>query len=160
MRLLDASSIIHGWDNYPIRQMPRLWQWVALEIEQEELRIPVVAREEVRRKCPECAKWLNENEIQIVRINNEILHESLRIKRILGIQGDKFHPNGVGENDVIIIATAKVQQAGLISNESKQLTKMPKSNGDLKIPAVCMLPDVRVNCIDFVEYFKQSGAVF
>lgn len=31
MLAFDASSIIHGWDNYPIEQFPGLWAWMGDE---------------------------------------------------------------------------------------------------------------------------------
>ena len=53
MRVLDASSIIYGWDNYPPVQFPKLWVWVAGRIEAGELAIPRVALDEVVHKAPE-----------------------------------------------------------------------------------------------------------
>ena len=72
---------------------------------------------------------------------------------------DNYHADGVGENDVLIIATAKVENLELVSNESPQV-KNPRSNAKLKISAVCKIPKVGVRCIDFLTLIKQSGEVF
>ncbi len=159
MRILDASSILHAWDNYPLVQFPMLWKWLEKQIGQKRLSIASVAFEEVKRKSPECAEWLVEMEVARVAVRNEILAAALQIQKLLGIRDDQYHSDGVDENDVLIIATAKVEGFELVSNESRQL-KSPKSNNRLKIPAVCNIPSVGVQCIDFVELIKQSGEVF
>lgn len=56
MRVLDASAIIHGWDNYPLAQFPGLWQWLATEVQQHHLTIPAVAFDEVGHMALECAR--------------------------------------------------------------------------------------------------------
>lgn len=68
---------------------------------------------------------------------------------------DKYHADGVGENDVLIIATAKVENLELVSNESPQF-KNPRSNAKLKIPAVCKISKVGVRCIDFLTLIKRD----
>ena len=91
-------------------------------------------------------------------MSDAILQDALRIKNLLGIIGDQYG-GGVDENDLMIIATARTAQARLISNEAAQPGR-PKSMANYKIPAVCALPEVRVNCITFVEFVKQSQIVF
>jgi hypothetical protein len=54
MQVFDASSMIYAWDNYPVGQFPRLWIWIAREIEQRRLKMPRVACEEVASKTPDC----------------------------------------------------------------------------------------------------------
>jgi hypothetical protein len=159
MQVLDASSIIYAWDNYPKNQFPGLWDWIAEQIEEKALAIPKVALEEVRHKTPECEKWLKEAGIALFDTTQEILLDAMRIKKLVGIVDDRYHPKGVDENDLLIIATAKVHRCGLISDEEKQ-TRLPDEPTKKKIPAVCAMADVAVQCMNFIEFLKGSNAVF
>lgn len=159
MQVLDASSIIYAWDNYPEWQFPPLWAWIASEIDAGNLVIPVVAFEEVDAKQPDCGKWLKEQEIKKLPTTAGTLATAVKIKGMVGIVGDKYHPKGVGENDIIIIATTKLAGATLITDEEKQKNP-PIEPTKRKIPAVCDLPGVSVTCISFVEYMKASKKVF
>jgi hypothetical protein len=70
------------------------------------------------------------------------------------------HPSkGVGENDIFIIATARLHGAGLVSDEERQPT-LPTEPSKKKIPAVCGMREVNVPCINFIEFIKRSDAVF
>lgn len=158
MRVFDASSMIYAWDNYPVHQFPGLWEWMADQIERGELAMPSVALDEVTHKAPECAKWLKAGDLGVFEITNAILQDAMRIKGLLGIAGDKYHPKGVDENDLLIIATANACNAELVSDESKQ--KLPDLPAKRKIPAVCAMAEVGVTCISFIEYIKESGVVF
>lgn len=159
MRDVDASSIVYGWDNYPIDQFPALWRWIAEQIAEGRLAISRVAFEEVKNVSPDCADWLHENDIPRREITNEVIAAALDIKNLLGIANDAYNPKGVGENDVLIIATAKVAGAELISDENRQTT-LPPTRSKYKMPAVCALPDVAVSSINFVEFIKQSARRF
>lgn len=159
MQVIDASSIIHAWDNYPINQFPRLWEWIAIQIDEGLLTISEVAFDEVNAKEPECAVWLKECKIEKLKIDNDILKEAMRIKGLLGIQDDQYHAKGVGENDIFIIATASVFGVGLISDEGEQpntLQNLSKS----KIPKVCQMEKIGVPCINFIKLIKNSKATF
>lgn len=159
MLLFDASSIIHAWDNYPPELFPPLWDWLGGEIVNGYLAIPSVALEEVEKKTPECAEWLKRNSITVFPLTSEVLAESMRIKHLLGIEEDQYHPKGVGENDIFIIATARVHGFTLISDEGRQFGK-PNILAKYKIPAVCELQNVTVTCINFLRLIRNSGAVF
>lgn len=160
MPLFDASSMIYAWDNYPIRQFPGLWEWMSAQIKANRLAMPSVAFEEVENKTPECAIWLRDNGIEQVEINNAVLNEAMRIKKLIGIVDDKYHSKGVGENDLLIIATASTNyKAELISDEERQTT-LPKDPTKKKIPAVCFMKEVAVPCLNFLEYIKRSDAIF
>ena len=158
MQVFDASSMIYAWDNYPLQQFPGLWKWMATQVEGGHLAMPSVALEEVGHKAPECAEWLRNSKLQKIDVNNAIIQEAMRIKALLGIVGDGYHAKGVDENDLMIIATALVCREELVSDESKQ--KMPDLPPKKKIPAVCVMPEVNVTCISFLEYIKRSEAVF
>ena len=159
MLAFDASSMIHAWDNYPPDLFPALWEWIGSQIETGEFVMPQVAFEEVEKKTPDCAKLLKTCDLTRIKIGNDVVQESLRIKKRLGITNDDYHPNGVSENDILIIATAKVRNLELVSEERKQ-AKQPQENRKLKIPGVCQLPDVGVKCITFIELIRRSGQAF
>ena len=159
MRAIDASSIIYAWDNYPITHFPKLWGWLGEEVEAEALYIPNAAFAEVGHKVPDCCAWLIDNGCEVVKETNQILQVALTIKQLLAIQNDQYHPDGVDESDVLIIATAKANGHALVSNESRQ-PNLPQNLKRMKIPAVCGLSGVDVTCNNFIEYFKASGKVF
>jgi hypothetical protein len=156
--MFDASSMIYAWDNYPIEQFPGLWEWMEHQISSGLLAMPSVAFDEVDKKTPECGAWLKSVQLGIHEIDNAILREALRMKSLLGIVGDKYGA-GVGENDLLIIATAFVSGTELVTDESRQ-NNLPTSLLKYKIPAVCSLPAVSVPCINFIEYIKRSQHVF
>jgi predicted nucleic acid-binding protein len=158
MRVFDASSMIYAWDNYPVQQFPGLWKWMAGQIGAGKLAMPSVALEEVAHKAPECAEWLKACDIEVLEINNDILQDAIRIKNLLGIVGDMYG-GGVGENDLLIIATARAHRAELVTDEKWQPTP-PKKLENCKIPAVCDMAAVAVRWLKFIDYIKLSGAVF
>ncbi len=159
MYTFDASSMIHAWDNYPADQFPPLWDWIADQINEKAVSIPTIAFEEVKGKMPECAKWLTEQGIKCIEVSNGITQEAFRIKGLLGIKDDKFHPKGVDENDIFIIATAKIERLELISDEGQQKSLSDKKS-KYKIPAVCDMDMVAVRHVNFIQFIKRSGEVF
>jgi len=159
MQVFDASSMIYAWDNYPVRQFPGLWEWMAAEIEKKRLVMPSVAFEEVENKTPDCGEWLIDNSLEQLAINNSILQDAVKIKGLLSIVGDNFHPKGVGENDILIIATTRAHRAELVSDEARQPI-LPQELYKRKIPAVCDMAKASVPCINFLEYIRRSEEVF
>ncbi len=159
MHVFDASSIIYAWDNYPIENFPPMWDWMASQVQVGNFSISMVALQEVSHKLPDCGSWLKEQNVTVLPLTNRELQQALTIKHILGIVEDNYHADGVGENDLLIIATAKVNGAVLVSDEKQQFI-LPKNMARYKIPAVCNLAQVQIVCISFVELIKNSGAVF
>lgn len=157
MQVFDTSSLIYAWDNYPIDQFPGLWEWMAARVQQGVIRLPQVAVEEVGHKTQECLQWLNQANHQTLPITEAILIEAARIKQKLEI-GEKYGA-GVDENDLLIIATAKMHGVELVTNEDLQLTPNKKKQ-NWKIPAVCNMPSVQVPCTTYLNYLKRSQAVF
>ena len=159
MLALDASSMIHAWDNYPPKQFPPLWNWIASQIEAEEFSIPKVALDEIEHKLPDCATWLKNHKILRIDATNEVFQEAMRIKQMLEIQGDKYHAKGVDEIDILIVATASCHKLELVSDEARQVG-LPQIKAKMKIPAVCNLGGINVPCLSFLELIKRSSVVF
>lgn len=159
MPAIDASSMIHAWDTYPITHFPKLWSWLSEEVGAQALYLPNAAFAEVGHKVPDCCTWLNDCKCNVEKESNQILQAALNIKQLLGIQNDQYHSDGVDENDILIIATAKVNGHALISNENRQ-AKLPTNLKRYKIPTVCGYASVGVVCNNFIEYLKASGKVF
>lgn len=158
MQVLDASSALYAWDNYPFEQFPSLWLWLGSQIATGALQISSVALEEVERKTPECAAWLKAQKVSAHSVDQKILLEAVRIKALLSIEGERFG-GGVGENDLLIIAAAKLKGATLVTDERRQ-PDLPRIKANYKIPAVCGMQTVDVSCLNFLEYLKKSKEVF
>lgn len=158
MQVFDASSMVHAWDNYPLEQFPGLWEWIAEEIDAERLVIPRPILDEIHHRTPECATWLKQHDVQPVPITNAIVQEAFRIKKLIGVEDDNYHPKGVDENDLLVIATASILSGEVISNEGRQAK--PKDPTKVKIPMVCAMAEVSVDCMNFIDYLKRGGAVF
>lgn len=158
MQVFDASSIIYAWDNYPVQQFPGLWGWMEARINDGTIMMPSVALWEVHTNAPDCWQWLRDANLHTHEVNNAILQESLRIQGLLGIEGDKYG-GGVGENDILIIATASVVRKELVTDEAWQVIP-PKKLENYKMPTVCSLQPLQVPWISFLNYIKRSDAVF
>ncbi len=159
MHTLDASSILHAWDNYPLTQFPGLWDWLAAEIQAQRLSIALVALDEVGHKSPDCLTWLKSQNIRRLAMSNDVIQAAMDIKQHVGIQNDQYHPKGVDENDILIIASAQYHGATLVTNEARQSSSL-KEPTRRKIPAVCDLPGVAVAHKNFLDYLRASEQVF
>lgn len=158
MRIFDASSIIYAWDNYPIPQFPKLWDWLGECANNTEVAIPRVAFDEVGHVAEDCQNWLRDSRVHKVEATNGILQDALRIKGLLGINND-LYGSGVDENDLIIIATARNMKWELVSDEGRQ-KDLPKLLKNCRIPAVCGMAGVDQRCINFLDLLKLSKKVF
>lgn len=159
MRVLDASSALHAWDNYPIDNLPTLWLWLESELSTGRIVIPRVAFDEIGHISPECRQWLHDIAgFNPVEVDNVVVSYAMLINREIGVQNDQYG-TGVDANDVIIIATAKARGFALISNESRQ-PSLPSNKKKYKIPAVCNLQPVGVACINFADLIRSSNRVF
>ncbi len=155
----DASSIIHAWDHYPVNQFPKLWVWLGEQTQAEQFVVPEAVDGEVKDRAPDCHKWLHQHNPKIIPPTPAILADALKLKAMLGIVNDKYNRAGVGENDLIIIATCIQGHLELVSNEGVQ-TDLPQNLAKCKIPAVCAMTPEKVACIDFRQVIMRSGKVF
>jgi len=154
MYSFDASSMILAWDNYP-PESPHfysLWQWFSEQIDNKNFSISAKALEEVGHMIPECGDWLKRNNIEVHPLTATSLATAQNIKNALGIVEDNY-TKGVGEKDLFIISIAKENGKILVSDESRQ-NKLPSLKSNYKIPAVCDLTEVSIECVSFLDLLK------
>jgi predicted nucleic acid-binding protein len=154
----DTSSIIHAWDHYPLKQFPGLWKWLGEESNAGRFVMSAIAYDETKQRDTDCHAWLHQQRVNILAVTQQILEDALQIKKALGIADDRYK-TGVGENDLLIIATCMQGHIELVSNEGVQ-NQLPKNLANYKIPAVCGMQTVNVPCIDFRRLLVRSGRVF
>lgn len=154
----DASGIIHAWDEYPLHKFPPFWAWIELRVRNGECRISEEAFREVEHKYPECATWLKERDIQRIPLNDEILRQANEIKDLLEIEEEEFG-SGVDENDLFVIATAKIEAETILTTEARQ-NNLPQKMKNYKIPAVCEMDQVSVPHLNVREWILASEEVF
>lgn len=135
MPAFDASSIVHAWDHYPMRQFPSLWVWLGEEFRAGIFKLPQVADDETKQRAPDCHAWLQTAGAQVMPVTQAILDDALRLKTMLGIVTDRDYRSGVDENDLLIIATCMQARVELVSNEGRQAA-VPTNLANCKIPAV------------------------
>ena len=116
--LIDASSIIHGWENYPFRQFPGLWKWIATKIEEKTIYMLKENFLEVENKAPDCVAWLAGNNLHIKKLSSTVIEIAKEIQNDLGIEDLRLNIKGVNENDIYLIASAKYEEVDVITNES------------------------------------------
>lgn len=154
MYSFDASSMIHAWDNYPPDNphFDSLWGWFSEQIDNKNFCISSKALDEVSHKIPECGEWLKSKNIEVYPLTATSLSTAQEIKTLLGISEEEY-TKGVGENDLLIISIAKENETTLVSEESRQ-NNLPALKSNYKIPAVCDLPEVDVECVNFLDLLK------
>ena len=153
--LIDASTLIHAWQHYPIKNFGPLWQWIEGLISSQKVRVTPENLEEVKHKEPNCYDWLKDKNITTVKTGNDIVQEAWRIASELGIKDDKYSPKGVDYNDLILISAALNTECDLITNEALQRDR-PKIKANYKIPLVCREIVRSVTTFSFIEWFKNE----
>ena len=130
---------------------------VAGEIAAVNVGIPEVAFDEVSHMSPDCHIWLKDAQIQVVDITEAALQTASAIKNMLGIQEDGYHADGVDENDLLVIACARVHGYELVSDEREQLA-LPQNKRRYKISAVCKQQSVSE--LDLLQWPRRvRGAI-
>jgi len=159
MYAIDSSAIIHGWEQYPIYIFPKIWEFFAHKQTVKEFQYSEIVMNEVYHKSSELYQWLQNNNASKIELSNDIVQFANTLKRSLGIEEDSYHSKGVDENDLLIIATAKINNLALVTNESIQIT-LPDVMSKYKIPTVCKLNIVEVQTLNFLELLKNYKETF
>ncbi len=94
-------------------------------------------------------------DIKVYKKEVSDLTEAQSIKSLIEIEDDNYG-EGVGENDIFIVAISKRTSSVLVCNEKRQ-PNLPINKSKYKIPAVCNLPEVAVKNINLTELLHNSS---
>ena len=156
--LLDASSALNAWDIYPIEIFKTFWEWLENEhLSKNTLQIVRENLAEVKHNDLELHEKLVTCGTKVIVPTKEIGQTVKDIKESLDIVDDDYHKKGVDYNDLLLIATAKLDSYSVISEESKQKSR-PKKTAKYKIPKVCKRENVE--CMNFIEWLKSQNPTF
>ena len=111
----------------------------------------------VKGEATDVHSWLSGKSLPTVAMSVKIHDAAQFIKDGLGIEDDDYSPKGVNENDVFIIATAKVYGCAIVTEEGEQ-QQLPSIGENYKMPAVCHKNNIQVG--NFLAILTKSGKVF
>lgn len=159
---IDANIFITAWNvSHPMDVFPGLWRKLAVHRTDMVLIKPIYDQidplspadknktaHEKRDKYP-LRTWMIDNHFTIAPIDESVERFSLSLERTYEVRD---RSGGVDENDIKLIAYAKVNDKIVVTTEEKQPNE-PKKKYNYKIPLVCDEQDVQ--CIDFVEMLRR-----
>ncbi len=164
MYCVDANIFIASWNShYPIRIMPSLWEKIANHRDSIILIKPIFDEIDpvspTDKKLPQTEKdnkyplrmWLEGNNFDGTAIDDETKRTSLELGKIY--QTDEIS-KGASQNDVTLIAYAKIKNEAVVTFEAKQ-KQVPDRKSNYKIPLICEENDVE--CINFIEMLGNLG---
>ena len=159
---IDASAIIAAWnESHPIDVFPGLWpQLVAHRTNMVLIKPifdeidPISQQDRNMRKREKTDKyplrmWMIDNQFVAIFVDEFIESRALELEREYQV---KSNSKGVSENDLKLIAYAKLYNKTVVTEEGKQPEK-PKKKCDYKIPLVC--DEQGVKYINFVEMLRR-----
>ncbi len=158
---VDANVFITAWYDryigYPPRIFPSLWKQLSEcrsdivlikpifdEIEPISPPDKKLSIEKKREKYP-LRVWMEENQFDVTDINDETKAVSLDLEKEYEINSES---KGAGQNDITLIAYAKIMDKTVVTFEAKQPQK-PGKKSNYKIPLICQEQDVA--CINFID---------
>ena len=161
---VDANIFIASWySSYPIKNFPSLWVQLAQYQDDIILIAPIngeiepissadknLSLVEQKTKYP-LRTWLNTNQFSETPIDDTVNQLSLELEKKYQI---KNPPKGVGKNDILLIAYAKIMEKTVVTFEKIQ-NQRPHEKHNYKIPLVCK--DEKVICIDFINMIDALG---
>ncbi len=161
---LDANIFITAWNSgYPIRVFFSLWEQLA-QCRNDFVLIKPVFDEidpisSADKKLPMAKKrekyslrvWMIDNHFDAEPITDEINAVSLELEKEYETNND---PKGANQNDIILIAYAKVKEKIVVTFEEEQPQK-PGKKKNCRIPLIC--DEQGVDCINFVAMLDRLG---
>ena len=161
---VDADIFITSWRySYPMKIFPSLWNQLAQHANDIILIAPIhgeiepissadknLSHTEKKTKYP-LRTWLNANQFYETPVDDAVNRLSLGMEQKYQIRNSS---RGVGKNDILLIAYAKIMDKTVVTYEAIQ-TQKPGKKYNYKIPLVCK--DEGVNCINFIDMIDALG---
>ena len=159
---LDANIFITAWNSsYPMTVFPSLWEQLAQcrnnlvliepvfdEIDPISSADKKLPKNKKREKYP-LRVWMIDNHFDAKLITDEINAVSLDLEKEYETNNN---PKGANQNDITLIAHAKVKEKIVVTYEENQ-TQKPAKKSNYKIPLICQEQDVE--CIDFIKMLQR-----
>lgn len=159
---LDANTLITAWNSgYTMRVFPSLWKQLA-QCRNDLVLIKPVFDEidpisSADKNLPKAKKrekyslrvWMIENYFDAEPITDEINAVSLELEKEYETNNN---PKGANQNDITLIAYAKVKEKTVVTFEEEQPQK-PGKKKNYKIPLICN--EQGVECIKFVTMLDR-----
>ncbi len=154
----DANIFIECWNRiYPLAVFPSLWEKIARHQNDIILIKPIydqiVPKDRRNREKDPLSIWLGKNHFIKTSIDNETKKLSLQLEAKYQITDQS---KGVDQEDLTLIAYAKIENKTVVTLEGKQDQK-PREKRNYKIPLVCS--EEGIPCVNFIETIKDFGIV-
>jgi len=159
---LDANVFITAWfETYPPRIFSPLWKKLATYTDDIELIRPVFAEIdtiqsqhrrlsiEKKRELYPLRFWMDGCGFNVIDIDGAIENLSISMEKEYEISE---MTKGAGQNDITLIAYAKIYGMTVVTLEAQQKQK-PGKKSNCKIPIICSEQGIR--CINFIEFLDE-----
>ncbi len=161
---LDANIFITAWrKSYPISSFPSLWKQISKHRRDIILIKPIydeidpipsqhqnLSSRQKNAKYP-LRMWLMQSGFVGVPINSQVISTSFMLECRYQITN---HSKGASQNDITLIAYAKINHKTVVTFEAIQ-RQTPSKKYNHKIPLICQKENVQ--CIDFVALLQGCG---
>ena len=150
---IDTSSILHARIRaYPPEVFSALWSNLEQMIREGRLIASEEVYEELKRIDDETHEWAKRHSDMFVPTDEQVQTLAAEIlERYPRLVDTRKNRSGA---DPFVIAAARAKDCVVVTNETRSTT--PQKNP--KIPNVC--DDLRVECIDVLQFIKEQRWVF
>lgn len=148
---LGSDAIINAWRDYPIKHLPKVWEWIELMGRTGKAGMSEVVFKELQRGGDECFEWFKSRKERFIYPNDQTIQTELT--RLVNTYNNFGIITGKNEGDPYVVALAIVQNCVVVTNES-----MSNNMNGPKVPDVCREEEIR--CIKFVDVIRNENVVF